>query len=641
MAATRSVPTPVGFLGMSSLALRMVYGLLSNPDYTVRIYDNNALDKTRISALGGTFCQRPQEVARNAEYLICLADKSELEALFFSRDSSVLEVLLCSIMDTNLYNALEDHISRLGRSDLLLIDSPISASPTNDTKGGMVTFAAGKQDALSRSSTLLHEISDQWFMISGTLGVATKVQLINQMLVGIHISAATEAISFAIKQGLDPFEVYNIAKATTGSSRVFEAWVPKILVNWTVDPILENLADDLSLITSMSRSLQFPLPLSEVAGQLCTRGTGHATAKGKDTHTNLMRVHSPDFPHEAETHHGSENLFSQSNGIDLDNFQFPISTISVVGSDATAMEVAKSLLRAGYVVQGYGAVPNASEGAPPIEGNFLPAQSLAEAVRGTQVVIISVQSAVQVDEVLFGQEEVVKNLSDNAVIIISSSVPPSYMKTLSGRLGRLRSDISILDAPVGDWATNTTNGGLNIMISGDDSTVRKVMAPLLVMAKDVSNLQGVRGGIGAASSVNLISQILAGIHISAAAEALSFAARLELDPNIVFDVLINTSAWSYMLENRGPQILDADWTPILPLSTFIKAVGMFTEEARHLKLPSPVSSATGILYNTVAANGCEDEGDAGVARFWELFTGVSVAKSVLDAAKSCISGAES
>ncbi|CAI6089452.1 unnamed protein product [Clonostachys chloroleuca] len=648
MAATQSVPTPIGFLGMSGLALKMVYGLLSNPEYIVRIYNNNAPDKSRISALGGTFCQHPEDVAANAEHLVCLANRPELERLFFGHDSSILEVLpvgcsvlLCSVMDTNFYNALEVHLSRLGRSDILLVDSPISSNPTNDTQGDMAVFAAGKREALCRNSSLLGEISDKWFMIPGTLGVASKVQLIHQMLVGIHISAATEAISFAIKQGLDPFEISNIVKTTTGSSRVFQACMPKSLDNWTVGPTLKNLADDLSLITSMARSLQFPLPLSEVAGQLYNIGIRQATAKDEDTDTNLMRVHSPGFTHDTETRHGSQNFSCQSNRIDVDNYQFPISAISVIGLDATAREVATSLLRAGYVVQGYGVVPNTSERASQIESSFFLAKSLVEAVRGTQVVIISVQSAVQVDDVLFGPEEVVENLPDNAVIVISSSVPPSYMKTLPGRLGRLRSDISILDAPVCDWATNTANGTLNIMISGDDSTIRKVKAPLLAMTKDISNLQQVRGGIGAASSVNLINQVLAGIHISAAAEALSFAARLELDPNVVFDVLINTSAWSYMLESRGPQILDADWTPIVPLSTFMKAVAMFTEEARQLKLPSPVSSATDIIYNAAAANGWENEGDAGVVRFWELLTTVSVANSVQEAAKSCISGAGS
>jgi hypothetical protein len=212
----------------------------------------------------------------------------------------------------------------------------------------------------------------------------------------------------------------------------------------------------------MARSLQFPLPFSEVAWQLYTRGTRQATAKDEDADTNLMRVHSPGFTHDTEIQHGSQNFFSQSNRIDLDNYQFPISTISVIVLDATAREVATSLLRAGYVVQGYGVVPNTSERASQIEGNFFPAKSFVEAVRGTQVVIISVQSAVQVDDVLFGPEEVVENLSDNAVIIISSSVPPSYIKTLPGRLGRLRSDISILDAPVCDWATDTANGTLNV-----------------------------------------------------------------------------------------------------------------------------------------------------------------------------------
>ncbi|CAG9951400.1 unnamed protein product [Clonostachys rosea f. rosea IK726] len=170
------------------------------------------------------------------------------------------------------------------------------------------------------------------------------------------------------------------------------------------------------------------------------------------------------------------------------------------------------------------------------------------------------------------------------------------------------------------------------MISGDDSTIRKVKAPLLAMTKDISNLQRVRGGIGAASSANLINQVLAGIHISAAAEALSFAARLELDPNVVFDVV---ELYAGKQRAANPR---CDWTPIVPLSTSMKAVAMFIEEARQLKLPSPVSSATDILYNAAAANGWVNEGDAGVVRFWELLTTVSVANSVLEAAKVVIRG---
>lgn len=94
MAATQSVPTPIGFLGMSGLALKMVYGLLSNPEYIVRIYNNNAPDKSRISALGGTFCQHPEDVAANAEHLVCLANRPELERLFFGHDSSILEGII-------------------------------------------------------------------------------------------------------------------------------------------------------------------------------------------------------------------------------------------------------------------------------------------------------------------------------------------------------------------------------------------------------------------------------------------------------------------------------------------------------------------------------------------------------------------
>lgn len=140
------------------------------------------------------------------------------------------------------------------------------------------------------------------------------------------------------------------------------------------------------------------------------------------------------------------------------------------------------------------------------------------------------------------------------------------------------------------------------------------------------NLRHVQGGVGAASSVKLINQHLAGIHTASAAEAMAFSARLGLDTRAVFETL-NAAAWSWMFENRVPQMLDADWTAHSALAIFVKDLGIVLDEAKRLFSYAPIASAAHTLYLAGAARGLSTEADAGVVRLWESGTGVSVAKN--------------
>jgi 3-hydroxyisobutyrate dehydrogenase-like beta-hydroxyacid dehydrogenase len=84
------------------------------------------------------------------------------------------------------------------------------------------------------------------------------------------------------------------------------------------------------------------------------------------------------------------------------------------------------------------------------------------------------------------------------------------------------------------------------------------------------NLYHIEGGIGAASSVKLINQLLAGVHIAAAAEAVAFGAKLGLDTRSLYEIIRNAAGGSWMFENRVPAMLNADWTPHSQLAIFVK-----------------------------------------------------------------------
>lgn len=147
--------------------------------------------------------------------------------------------------------------------------------------------------------------------------------------------------------------------------------------------------------------------------------------------------------------------------------------------------------------------------------------------------------------------------------------------------------------------------------------------PLLAMAGTPRNVRQVSGGPGAASSVKMINQLLAGVHITAAAEAMAFATRLGLDLAVVYDIIKKESGWSWMFENRVPQILAADWTPFSSLAIFVKDMDIVAREARRLGSFAPISSTAYTLYLEGAAKDLTNEADIGVYRLWPLSAKVS------------------
>lgn len=90
------------------------------------------------------------------------------------------------------------------------------------------------------------------------------------------------------------------------------------------------------------------------------------------------------------------------------------------------------------------------------------------------------------------------------------------------------------------------------------------------MSAPTGNLYTIAGGAGAASSVKLINQLLAGVHIAAAAEAMAFGARLGLDTQNIYEIIKNAAGGSWMFENRVPAMLAGDWTPNSQLAIFVK-----------------------------------------------------------------------
>ncbi|TDZ67775.1 L-threonate dehydrogenase [Colletotrichum trifolii] len=627
MASNEAEVSRVGFIGLGAMGFGMATNLLKKPHCRVQGYDVYPPSAEKFVAQGGATGASPREVAKTSDILVCMAaNAAQIDDILFHHQTGAIEtlpehatVLLCSTVPPTYHDMLADRIAQKGRGDVLVVDSPVSGGTKRAADGTLTIFASGTSVALQRADRILSDMSEKLYTIPGGPGAGSKVKMVNQLLVGTHIAAASEAMGLAAKAGLNTREVYNIITNAAGNSWAYENRVPHMLDgDWTPLSALNIFVKDMGIVVSTARTLQFPVPLASVAEQLYISGAAHGY--GTDDDSSLVRVFLPGSPNLVKEQAGQLNTQEK---LTPSSTPLEIAKIGMIGLGAMGQGMAGSLVRAGFAVQGYDVYGPAIDKFVAGGGNATKANSPAEAAKGADILVLMVQNAVQAEDALFGAGKAAESLPDGAIVILSSTVPPSFVRELESKLINLGKGVSLIDAPVSGGVVRAANGTLTIICSGEDAVITKVSSPLLAMTGTSNNLCHVQGGVGAASSVKLINQLLAGVHIAAAAEAMAFAARLGLDTRRVFDLLGNAAAWSWMFENRVPQMLDADWTPHSALAIFVKDLGIVLDEAKRLTYFAPISSAAHTLYLSGASHGWSKESDAGVVRLWEL-TGLSV-----------------
>ena len=130
--------------------------------------------------------------------------------------------------------------------------------------------------------------------------------------------------------------------------------------------------------------------------------------------------------------------------------------------------------------------------------------------------------------------------------------------------------------------------------------------------------------IGIGSTVKMVNQLLAGVHIATAAEALALGIRAGADPETLFKVISESAGSSWMWQNRVPHILAGDDTPFSAVNIFVKDLGIVLDQARALTFPLPLAAAAHQLFLAAAANGQGAKDDAFVIRVWSALTGIAL-----------------
>jgi 3-hydroxyisobutyrate dehydrogenase len=234
-----------------------------------------------------------------------------------------------------------------------------------------------------------------------------------------------------------------------------------------------------------------------------------------------------------------------------------------------------------------------------------------EAASGADVVLLAVRNAAQLEQALWGEDGVAGVLVAGSVVLLTSTVGIEAVRAVAARLSE--QGLRLVDAPVSGGPTRAGTGDLLVTVGAAPDAHAKALPVLEALAGTLIWV-GQRPGDG--QCMKTVNQLLCGVHIAAAAEALALAEALGLDPGLALETLQTGAAASFMLGDRGPRMLqagDEGGAEVRSrLDIFVKDMGIVTTAARAAGLATPVAAAAEQLYLLGQTQGLAARDDSSV-----------------------------
>ena len=249
----------------------------------------------------------------------------------------------------------------------------------------------------------------------------------------------------------------------------------------------------------------------------------------------------------------------------------------------------------------------------------------------TNVVVIVLVNESQCQSVCFGgNNDLESMLLEGSTVIVSSTVTPAWSKKAYSRFAE--KGIRFLDCPISGGPVRALAGEITIMASGEPEDLEAVDPLFQAMGAEIHI---VKGGAGMGSTVKMVHQLLAGVHIAVAAEALALAAKAGLDVQQMYDIVKGAAGNSWMFSDRGKRMIEYTGEPsekvMSSLAIFIKDMDIVYSSSKTLKCPVPIATAALQQFIAGTGLGLDRKDDSQVVKVYETLSGVSVSASAAKA----------
>jgi putative dehydrogenase len=267
---------PVGVIGLGAMGSGMA-GSLRRAGAEVFACDARDGVARAFAAQGGTACATPAELAAQCDVIVSVVvNAAQTETVLFGKgpgDAGAASAMragsvfvMCSTVDPNVSVAFERRLEAMG---LLYVDAPISGGAARAASGEMTVMGAATAAAWAGAEPFLDAMAGKVYRLGERAGNGSKVKIINQLLAGVHIAAAAEAMALGLREGVDAAALYEVITHSAGNSWMFENRMAHVLAgDYTPLSAVDIFVKDLGLVLDTARASKFPLPLASTAHQM-------------------------------------------------------------------------------------------------------------------------------------------------------------------------------------------------------------------------------------------------------------------------------------------------------------------------------------------------------------------------------------
>jgi putative dehydrogenase len=289
--------------------------------------------------------------------------------------------------------------------------------------------------------------------------------------------------------------------------------------------------------------------------------------------------------------------------------------IGFIGLGAMGAPMAGNLLGAGHTVRGFDLRAAAVEAL--VAQGGVAASSPSEAAHDAELLLLMVVSGDQAEAVLFGADGAAAALKPEAIVFASCTQAPAQARRLAERLAA--QGIAMLDAPVSGGVAGARAATLAVMCSGADDVFGRARPVFEATAKHIFHV-GTEAGMG--STAKMINQLLCGVHIAAAAEAMHVAERAGVSLQTMHEIISLSAGNSWMWADRGPRMMQDDPPVTSAVDIFVKDLGIVLDQGKLARQGLPLSAAAMQMFLAASGLGHGAADDSQVIRAYRAMNGV-------------------
>ncbi len=275
----------VAIFGLGAMGAGMA-GALLRAGLDVHGYDVNADAVARFAAAGGASGDIAEVAGTLDAVIVVVVNAAQTEAVLFGEHGIAAKlapgtaVVACATVPPE---AARDMAARCAGLGLEYLDAPVSGGTIRAASGDLSILASGSAAAFAKAQPALKAMASEVFELGSSPGAGSSMKAVNQMLVGIHIAAMGEALTFGISQGVEPEQFLKVISQCAGTSWALESRAPHVIAgDYTPLSAVDIWLKDLGIVLDIARGAKFGAPLTAAALQQFLAASGSGLGREDD-----------------------------------------------------------------------------------------------------------------------------------------------------------------------------------------------------------------------------------------------------------------------------------------------------------------------------------------------------------------------